>query len=119
VDFARAGMPASRTFTVPAGVVYSRGGEIPIEDDVPLPHSLEVTVRKWGMPTKLEKGKVTLDADHTIAEEGQEMSSHQTALLKLFGVTMAEFRVKVLAYWSASSQEVTDVEPEVDGMEEG
>ncbi|RMY81010.1 hypothetical protein D0864_08444 [Hortaea werneckii] len=119
VDFARAGMPASRTFTLPAGVVYSRGGEIPIEDDVPLPHSLEVTVRKWGMPTKLEKGKVTLDADHTIAEEGQEMSSHQTALLKLFGVTMAEFRVKVLAYWSASSQEVTDVEPEVDGMEEG
>lgn len=71
------------------------------------------------MPTKLEKGKVVLDAEHTIAEEGKEMNSDQTALLKLFGVTMAEFKVQVLAYWSASTQAVTAVEPEVDGMEEG
>lgn len=121
VDFARAGVTASRTFTVPAGVVYSRGGELPVEDDVPLPHSLEVTVRKWGMPTRLDKGKVVLDQEYTVAEEGQEMTSHQTALLKLFGVAMAEFKVQVLAYWSAGTQEVTAVEPgaDVDGMEEG
>ncbi|KAK5122168.1 hypothetical protein LTR85_004414 [Meristemomyces frigidus] len=121
VDFARAGVAASRTFTVPAGVVYSRGGELPVEDDVPLPHSLEVTVRKWGMPTRLDKGKVMLDQEYTVAEEGQEMNSHQTALLKLFGVAMAEFKVQVLAYWSAATQEVTAVEPDagVDGMEEG
>lgn len=120
VDFARAGMPATRTFTVPAGVVHSRGGELPIEDDVPLPHSLEVTVRKWGMPTRLDKGKVMLDQEYIVAEEGKELDSHQTALLKLFGVAMAEFRVQVLAYWSAGTQEVTAVEPnaEVEGMEE-
>jgi len=119
VDFARAGGSATRTFTVPAGVVYSRAGELPEEDDVQLPHSLEVTVRKWGMPTRLDKGKVMLEQEYTIAEEGKEMNSHQTALLKLFGVAMAEFKVQVLAYWSAGTQEMTAVKPDEDVMEEG
>ncbi|KAF2485903.1 ribosomal protein L10-domain-containing protein [Neohortaea acidophila] len=110
VDFARAGNPATRTFVVPAGVVHSTGGEQPVEDDVPLPHSLEATVRKWGMPTRLDKGKVVLNEEHVVCEEGKLMNSNQTALLKLFGIVMAEFRVQVLAYWSASSQEVTLVD---------
>lgn len=110
VDFARAGIPAARTFTVPAGVVYSTAGEQAPEDDVPLPHSLEAMVRKCGMPTRLEKGRVMLDQDYVLCEEGKVMKSNQTALLKLFGVAMAEFRVRVLAYWSAATQEVTVVE---------
>jgi mRNA turnover protein 4 len=96
-DYARAGIPATQTFTVPPGVVYSRGGELAVEDDVPLPHSLEVTVRKWGMPTKLDKGKVMLDDEYTVCMEGQVLNSHQTALLKMFGVAMAEFRVDMKA----------------------
>ena len=96
-DYARAGIPATQTFTIPAGVVYSRGGELAQEDDVPLPHSLEVTVRKWGMQTKLSKGKVVLDSDHTVCKEGEILNSHQTALLKLFGVAMAEFKIDMKA----------------------
>lgn len=111
VDYARAGVKATRDVVVPAGVVHSRGGEMLAEDDLPLPHSLEVTVRKWGMPTKLDKGKVVLDGDYQLCREGQVLNSHQTALLKLFGIAMAEFRVQVKAYWSAASQEVTPVEP--------
>lgn len=113
-DFARAGIPATQTFTVPAGVVYSRGGELPADDDVPLPHSQEITVRKWGMPTKLDKGKVVLDAPYTVCKEGQILNSHQTALLKLFGVAMADFKVDMKAYYSAATEAVTDV----DAMEE-
>ncbi|KAK3115035.1 mRNA turnover and ribosome assembly protein [Teratosphaeriaceae sp. CCFEE 6253] len=112
LDFARAGTKATRGFTVPAGVVYTRGGEVEVEEDLPLPHSLEVTVRKWGMPTRLDKGKVMLGEEYVVAEEGQELNSHQTALLKLFGVATAEFKVQVLAYWSASTQEVTEVDAE-------
>ncbi|KAL1302341.1 hypothetical protein AAFC00_002748 [Neodothiora populina] len=112
MDFARAGVKATREFTVPAGVVYSRGGELAVEDDVPMPHSLEVTVRKWGMPTKLHQGKVMLDNDYTICRDGHTLNSHQTALLKLFGVAMAEFKIHVKAYWTASSQEVTEVQAE-------
>jgi mRNA turnover protein 4 len=113
-DFARAGVEAAYTFTVPAGVVYSRGGEIPVDEDVPLPHSVEVTLRKWGMPTKLEKGKVMLNEPYTVCKEGETLNSHQTALLKIFGVAMAEFRVRVLAVWEKEEGNVTVV----DGMEE-
>ncbi|KAH9828169.1 ribosome assembly factor mrt4-like [Teratosphaeria destructans] len=116
-DFARAGVKATRTFTVPAGVVHSRGGEVQVEDDVPLPHPMEVQVRKWGMPTRLEKGKVVLAEEFTVAEEGKELNSHQAALLKTFGVAMAEFRVRPVAYWSAATGEVTEVEEE-EAMEE-
>ncbi|KAK5009173.1 hypothetical protein LTR28_002330 [Elasticomyces elasticus] len=118
VDFARAGVQATRTFTVPEGVVYSRGGEIEKEEDVALPHSLEVTVRKWGMPTRLDKGKVIVDQDYTVCTEGETLNSHQTALLKLFGVATAEFRIEVKAYYSAAAEEVTVVEPN-GKMEEG
>ncbi|KAF2112924.1 mRNA turnover protein-like protein 4 [Lophiotrema nucula] len=113
-DFARAGIQAIQTFTVPAGVVYSRGGELPTEDDVPLPHSLEVTLRKWGMPTRLVKGKVMLDGDYTVCKEGETLNSHQTALLKQFGVAMAEFKIDLKAYYTAATETVT----EVDAMEE-
>ncbi|KAJ4372653.1 mRNA turnover and ribosome assembly protein [Didymella sp. IMI 355093] len=102
-DFARAGVTATQTFTIPAGVVYSRGGEVPAEDDVPLPHSVETTIRKWGMPTRLDQGK-----------EGQVMNSHQTALLKMFGVAMADFKIDIKAYYSKKTEAVT----EVDAMEE-
>ena len=116
-DYARAGVLAVRTFTVPKGQVYSRGGEEAIENDVPLPHSVEVMVRKWGMPTRLDKGKVMLEQEYTVCKEGEELKSNQTALLKLFGVAMADFRIQVLAYWSGSSQDVVEVEPETEGME--
>lgn len=114
VDFARAGVVAIRSFTVPSGTVYSRGGELPAEDDVPLPHSMETQVRKWGMPTRLVKGKVTLDGEYEICREGQTLNAHQTALLKTFGVALAEFRVRLLAYYSTANQEVKEV---VDEME--
>ncbi|KAF2126341.1 mRNA turnover protein 4 [Dothidotthia symphoricarpi CBS 119687] len=113
-DFARAGVTATQTFTIPAGVVHSRGGELPEDDDVPLPHSVETTVRKWGMPTRLDKGKIVLDIPYTVCKEGEVMNSHQTALLKMFGVAMAEFKVDLTAYYSKATESVT----EIDAMEE-
>ncbi|KZF26610.1 mRNA turnover protein 4 [Xylona heveae TC161] len=110
MDYARAGIAASREFTIPAGVVYSRGGEIPEEEDVPLAHSLETSVRGNGMPTRLVKGRVTLDSPYTVCKEGEVLNSHQTALLKLFGVATAEFKVQMKAYWSAASNEVKEIE---------
>jgi len=110
MDFARAGVRAVKDVTVPAGVVYSRAGEVAVEDDVPVGHSLEVTLRRWGMPTRLDKGKVVLDADYELCREGQVLNSHQTAMLKLFGIVMAEFKVQIRAYWDKESQDVTVVE---------
>ena len=119
-DFARAGSAAAYTFTVPSGPVYSRGGEVPVEDDVLVPASMEMQLRKWGMPTRLEKGKVVLDAEYIVCKEGEALNSNQTALLKSFGIAMAEFRVTARAYWSAASEQVTVVEreEEADGLDE-
>jgi len=107
LDFARAGMKAPYSFTIPAGPVYSRGGELPIDDDVLVPASMETQLRGWGMPTHLEKGKVVLDTEYAVCKEGDVLTSHQTALLKSFGVAMAEFRVKPRAYWSVDGGSVT------------
>jgi mRNA turnover protein 4 len=86
------------------------GGEISAEEDVPLAHSLEVAVRKLGMPTKLVKGRWSWRM--SIRCVGREvLNSSQTALLKTFGVVTAEFRVDVKAYWSAAKREVTEIGP--------
>ena len=105
-DYARAGTVANRSFTLPRGVLYSRGGEILAEDDVPLAHSTEPGLRKLGLPTRLVKGKVELDADFQVCREGEVLGSGQTTLLKHFGVAMAEFRVEVVAWWERDTGSV-------------
>ncbi|KAL9072150.1 MAG: hypothetical protein Q9161_003771 [Pseudevernia consocians] len=109
LDFARAGSTASRSFTLPSGTLYSRGGEMPQEEDVPLAHSVEPNLRKLGLPTRLVKGKVELDGDFVVCKEGEVLGSGQTTLLKMFGVAMAEFRVGVEACWERETGEVTMV----------
>lgn len=117
-DYARAGAIATHDVIIPAGTVYSRGGQIPTDQDDAVPHSVETTLRRWGMPTKLKHGKVILDGPFTVCKEGQVMDSHQTALLKMFGVAMAEFRVRVAAYWTAVDGQVTVIESDDDTMED-
>jgi mRNA turnover protein 4 len=96
-DFARAGTAAAREFTVPAGIVYSLGGEIEADQDVPMAHSLEPELRKLNMPTLLKKGKISLENRYTVCKEGEVLDSRQTRLLKLFGVATAEFTVQLKA----------------------
>jgi mRNA turnover protein 4 len=117
VSFAKAGAEATYDFVIPEGIVYSTGGLVAQEDDVPLPHSVEATIRKWGIPTRLDKGKVILDQEHVVCKEGQSLDSNQTSLLKFFGVAMSEFKVSIDAYWSSADASVTAVASS-DGMEE-
>lgn len=70
------------------------------------------------MPTRLVKGKVVLEDEYVVCKEGQVLDSNQTALLKMFGVTTAEFRVKVRAYYDASKQDVKVVEEGEAGADE-
>lgn len=106
-DFARAGTPAPVTFTVPEGIVYSTGGQQPADDDLPLPHSMEITVRNLGMPTRLLAGKVTLSAPYTICTEGQVLDSSQAQLLKLFGLNCAKFKVHLRGFYSKQDSAVS------------
>lgn len=83
---------------------------------MPVSHTLEPELRRLGMPTRMVKGKVCLGDeagegdDYVICKEGETLDSRQTRLLKLFSICLSEFRVKLLAYWSASSGEVTELE---------
>ncbi|KAI8950003.1 ribosomal protein L10-domain-containing protein [Xylaria longipes] len=121
VDFARAGVAATREFVIPRGTVMSTAGEVPAEYDVPMGHTIEPELRRLGVPTRMIKGKIVLEeapegADddekrgYVVCRAGDVLDSRQTRLLKLFSVCMSEFRVHVLAYWSAATTEVTKVE---------
>lgn len=111
-DYARSGTIASRSFSIPPGIVHSRAGEIPEEEDVPIAHSIEPNLRKLGVPTKLVKGKVILESEEpfVVCTEGQKLGSGQTSLLKMFGVTMAEFKIGVKAWWERETGQVTMLE---------
>ncbi|PWW74388.1 hypothetical protein C7212DRAFT_212364 [Tuber magnatum] len=113
-DYARMNAISPITFTIPAGAVYSTGGNVQQEEDVPMAHSLETTVRGLGMPTRLVNGKVWLDQEFVVCQEGKKLDSKQAALLKMFGVATAEFVIRPSAYWTSATTEVTAV----DAMEE-
>lgn len=113
-DYARMNAISPIDFTVPEGIVYTTGGNIAQEDDVPMAHSLETTIRGLGMPTKLVNGRVWLDQEYVVCKADKRLDSKQAALLKLFGVPVAEFVVKPIAYWSSAAMEVKVV----DAMEE-
>ncbi|KAL8696173.1 MAG: hypothetical protein Q9201_007795 [Fulgogasparrea decipioides] len=99
LSYARAGHTSPLTFTLPAGQLYTRAGEIPTSEEIPLAHSIEPTLRKLGVPTRLEKGRVMLDEAFVVCKEGEVLGSGQTTLLKMFGVAVAEFGVEVRAWW--------------------
>lgn len=109
VDYARAGTVSPIDFVLPAGIVYSRGGQIPVEDDVPLAHSLESTVRQLGVPSSLKAGKVVISNEYQVVKAGQTLNSNQTRLLKLFGVACAEFKVTLVAYYDKQSSSVVNL----------
>ena len=87
-DYARTGAVAGETVTVEAGPVRGPSGAL-------MEHTLEPTLRKNGMPTKLNRGVIELEANHTLCKEGQHISPQGAILLRLFGHELAEFRCRL------------------------
>lgn len=122
MDFARAGTEATRSFSIPAGLVYSRAGEIPTSEDEPISHTIEPELRKLGVPTRLIKGKVMLELTDgqdgfPICKEGDVLDSRQTTLLKMFGVETSEFKVDVKAHWTRETGKVDILAKDEGGMD--
>ena len=63
-------------------------------------------MRKLGLPTRLDKGKIVLDGDFVVCKEGEVLGSGQASLLKLFGVAMAEFGVEIEVVWEKETGRV-------------
>ena len=124
-DYARAGTVADEGITIPHGELTTKYGVEGGEDD-PLPMSIEPTLRKLGVPTKLVRGKVVLEGGaeegfgmesngYVVCREGDTLDSRQTTILKIFGIRMAEFRVQLRASFEKESGTVKEIsEMEVD-----
>ncbi|KAG0169839.1 mRNA turnover 4 [Apophysomyces sp. BC1034] len=98
-DYARSGVVATETVTIPEGPV-KRGVD-------PMPHNMEALIRSLGMPTTLKNGIVTLLSPYTICKEGDTLSTNQAHLLKLFYYQLSEFSVELIC--SYHNGEVTEI----------
>ena len=97
-DFARVGQIATETIVCPEGPVKNTY-------DVPMPHTLEATLRKHGLPTKLNKGVVECVKEKTICKRGAKLSADQCALLRQFGFKLATFKLRLAAGWEKATGE--------------
>lgn len=93
LDYARTGSKATGGFELVEGPVEGPTG--------PLAHTLEPLLRRYGMPTKLNKGVVELIADHVVCKQGDTLTPGQAALLRVFDIKMAAFKMTLLCCWEA------------------
>ncbi|KAK6462720.1 hypothetical protein DFJ63DRAFT_170170 [Scheffersomyces coipomensis] len=107
-DYSRANSKSPIDFTIPAGTVYSRGGQVAEEEDIPMSHTLEETLRnKYKIPTKIKSGKITLNEAFDVCKKGDTLNVTQALILKQFGVAASEFKIKLVAYYNGDDSTVT------------
>lgn len=111
LDYARTGSKATEGFELQEGPVVGPTG--------PLAHTLEPLLRRYGMPTKLNKGVVELIADHVVCKQGDTLTPGQAALLRVFDVKMAAFKMNLLCCWESEGDKFTGLaEAESDDEED-
>ncbi|XP_061689479.1 mRNA turnover protein 4 homolog [Syngnathoides biaculeatus] len=106
MDYARSGNVAQMDVTLDEG---------PLEQ---FPHSMEPQLRQLGLPTTLKKGVVTLLRDHTVCKRGDVLTPEQARILKLLGIEMAEFKVKIKCMWSSETGAFEILEGEEEPMQD-
>lgn len=111
MDYARAKSKAPIDFIIPEGIVYSRGGQIPIEEDVPMSHSLEETLRnKLKIPTKIKAGKITINEPYVVCHKGDILDVRQALILKQFGVAASELKIGMIGCYNNEASEVKKID---------
>ncbi|KAL7069966.1 hypothetical protein ACQ4LE_010772 [Meloidogyne hapla] len=99
-EFARAGDLAPFEVVIPAGPVHVDDVEDDEEHKKWVTGSFEPQLRKLGLQTHLNNGKIELLERFVVCKEGDRLSSDQTKILRHFGRRLVEFRITLLAHWS-------------------
>ena len=121
-DYARSGAEANREVWVRPGEVKTMYGVEGGEED-PLPLAIESQLRKLGVPTRIKGGKVVLEempdgeegsmdieeGGYLVCKEGETLDSRQTSILKILGVRMAEFKIRLDAVYDRAGEEVREL----------
>uniref|UniRef100_A0A2M4AEY8 Ribosome assembly factor mrt4 n=1 Tax=Anopheles triannulatus TaxID=58253 RepID=A0A2M4AEY8_9DIPT len=88
-EYARSGFRATQTVKLAAG---------PLEE---FSHAIEPHLRSLGMPTKLDRGVVTLYKEYTVCEKNKVLTPEQARILKLLGKPMAKFKIIINCCYTA------------------
>ncbi|KAJ3073806.1 mRNA turnover 4 [Podochytrium sp. JEL0797] len=116
-DFARNGVHATHTITLPAGPVMRRVEALELDETVDdslapsylpeskdeimaFPNNMETQLRGLGMPTLLKGGVIMLMREYTLCTAGDALTTNQAQLLKHFNLKMAKFNVGIVGHWS-------------------
>ncbi|KAJ8948781.1 hypothetical protein NQ318_022912 [Aromia moschata] len=86
-EYARSGFEANKTVELNEG---------PLKQ---FPHDIEPYLRKLGMPTKLDRGVVTLIKDFEVCKKGNILTPEQAKILKLLDHRLATFKLVLKACW--------------------
>ncbi|XP_022969955.1 mRNA turnover protein 4 homolog [Cucurbita maxima] len=93
-DYARTGSEATEKVELKEG---------PLEQ---FSHEMEPSLRKLGLPVRLNKGVVELVSDFTVCEEGKSLSPESAGILRALGIRMATFRLNLVCRWSPGEFEL-------------
>jgi mRNA turnover protein 4 len=88
MDFARSGFIATKTVELKAGPIVGQ------------PSSMLEPLRALKLPVVLKKGVIELEHDHIACNTGDTLSVEQARILKLFGVMLSEFRIRLRWRWT-------------------
>ncbi|XP_028137795.1 mRNA turnover protein 4 homolog [Diabrotica virgifera virgifera] len=87
-EYARSGFKAKTTIKLDAG---------PLKQ---FSHAIEPYLRQLGMPTKLDKGVVTLIKDFEVCKPGSVLTPEQAKILELLDHRIATFKLILKAKWT-------------------
>lgn len=63
-------------------------------------HAIEPHLRALGMPTKLDRGIVTLYKEYVVCEKGKILTPEKARILKLINKPLSKFKIIIEACWT-------------------
>eukprot|EP01121_Diplochlamys_sp_Union-15-3_P018213 TRINITY_DN6596_c0_g1_i4.p1 TRINITY_DN6596_c0_g1~~TRINITY_DN6596_c0_g1_i4.p1 ORF type:complete len:149 (+),score=29.35 TRINITY_DN6596_c0_g1_i4:80-526(+) len=94
--YARSGFKTDQDFVIKEGPLNQ------------FPHSMELHLRKLGVPTELRAGVIYCRYDFTVCKEGDILTPENARILELFDIKLAKFIVEPKCFWSNGKFEVLE-----------